>query len=131
MILTKAVNQLPFSLARKSLASYHFSPVHYCKPRMTVVIHSFQNPVTSLIKLCYIQMFSCLHCSTSEANSVGVSAIHFLTPQFSLCILAFTIICSGRNPSFSIVLRRNRHDTSPYIKEIQLAAIALNQGIHI
>lgn len=63
VILTKAVNQLQFSLARKSLASYHFSPVHYCKPCMTVVIHSFQNPVTSLIQLCYTQMFSCLHCS--------------------------------------------------------------------
>jgi len=81
-----------------------------------------------LTQLYYIPRLSSLHCSASETRSVYVSASHLLTSHF---LLAFAVIWSGRNPSFSIVLRRNRCDVSPYIREIQFPAIALNQGIQI
>lgn len=55
-----------------------------------------------------------------------------ISPSYTLDdILAVAIIWSGRNPNFSIVLRRNRCDVSPYIREIQFPALALNQGIEI
>lgn len=119
----------PFTFLLPGVFPLPWHHLHCLKLCVTTVIPSLHSSVTSSSHDSATRRGS-LSCSVllqtemNEPGSLYVSASHLFTSPFPL---ALALVWSGRNPSFSIVLRRNRRDVSPYIREIQFPAIALNQ----